>query len=203
MLEGGSGAGAALLCLATRVPDLEGVGVERDSEQAALADRNAQANGCSSLTFLTGDVTTMTGLGTFDHALANPPYHPAAGTPSPDPARMQAKRAGQGLLATWACALATPLRHRGTLTLILPAGSMPECLAAMTAAACPATAVLPLWPKAGQSAKLVLVQGVKGGRTPLRLLPGLILHRGEGGYTVESDAILRGGTALTMRDPAA
>ena len=203
VLEGGSGAGAALLCLAMRVPGLQGAGVERDPELATLADQNAQANGLPGLTFLAGDVTDMPGLGPFDHALANPPYHPAAGTPSPDPARAQAKRAGKGLLATWAHALATPLRHRGTLTLILPAGSLPECLAAMAAAACPAAAVLPLWPKPGQPARLVLVQGVKSGRTPLRLLPGLLLHRPEGGYTIEADAILRDGSALTMRDPGA
>jgi len=202
VLEGGTGAGAALLCLAKRVPKLEGTGVERDPALAALAERNAEANSLANLTFVTADVAAIRDPGPFDHAMANPPYHPPSGTPSPDSARVLAKRGGEGLLAAWAAALAAPLRHRGTLTFILPAATLPECLAAMAAAGCAARAVLPLWPRPGQAAKLVLVQGVKGGRTPLKLLPGLVLHRAEGGYTAEADGILRGGAALTMLERA-
>jgi tRNA1(Val) A37 N6-methylase TrmN6 len=39
----------------------------------------------------------------------------------------------------------------------------------------------------------VLVRAVRGGRAPLRLLPGLILHlRGQSKHTHEAEAILRG-----------
>jgi len=202
VLEGGSGAGAALLCLAARVPNLQGVGVECDPALIAIAGQNARDNGLAGLTFIAGDATAMSDLGRFDHALANPPYHPPAGTPSPDPARQLAKRGGERSLSAWARALTAPLRHRGTLTFILPAATLPQCLDAMTAAGCAVSAVLPLWPKAGQAAKLVLVQGVKGGRSPLRLFPGLVLHRAEGVYTAEADAVLRGGAALTMIERA-
>jgi tRNA1(Val) A37 N6-methylase TrmN6 len=198
VLEGGSGAGAALLCLSARVPGILGLGVERDPGLASLATGNAKANGAAGLTFLAADLTTLPapGPGTFDHAFANPPYHRPEGTASPVPGRAQAKRAEPELLATWARALAEPLRHRGTLTFILPAGSLPECLLAMAEAGCAASAVLPLWPKPGRPAKLVLVRGVKGGRAPLRLLPGLVLHEADGGYTREADAILRDAAPL-------
>jgi tRNA1Val (adenine37-N6)-methyltransferase len=195
VLEGGSGAGAALLCLAARVPGLHGLGVERDPSLVALAIRNAEANGAIGLAFRAADVTALRepdlGGGPFDHALANPPYHSPAGTASPVGARVSAKRGEPGLLAAWARALVAPLRHRGTLTFILPAASLPECLVAMAAARCPASAVLPLWPKPGQPAKLVLVHGVKGGRAPLRLLPGLVLHEVDGRYTPAAEAVLR------------
>jgi tRNA1(Val) A37 N6-methylase TrmN6 len=195
VLEGGSGAGAALLCLAARVPALRGLGVERDPSLVALATHNAEANGAVGLAFVAGNLTTLRGPdlggGPFDHALANPPYHSPAGSISPLAARVSAKRAEPGLLAAWARALVAPLRHRGTLTFILPAGSLPEGLVAMTAAGCPANSVLPLWPKLGRPAKLVLVHGVKGGRAPLRLLPGLVLHEADGRYTQAAEAILR------------
>jgi len=100
------------------------------------------------------------------------------------------------LLGAWARALAAPLRHRGTLTFILPAGSLPECLDAMAAVGCAASAVLPLWPKRGRPAKLVLVRGVKNGRAPLQLLPGLVLHEADGSFTPAAEAVLRGGAAL-------
>ncbi len=196
VLEGGSGAGAALLCLAARVTDLHGLGVERDPCLVSLATRNAEANAAAGLAFLAADLAALPDTGRFDHAFANPPYHAPEGTVSPLPARAQAKRGAPGLLAAWACALAAPLRHRGTLTFILPAGSLPECLGAMAAAGCAASAVLPLWPKLGRPAKLVLVRGVKGGRAPLRLLPGLVLHEADGRYTPEAEAILRGGAPL-------
>ena len=200
VLEGGSGAGAALLCLAARVPGLYGLGVERDPCLVSLATRNAEANGAGGMAFLAADIGMLRGqdetAGPFDHALANPPYHAPEGTASPLAGREQAKRGEPGLLAAWARALAAPLRHRGTLTFILPAGSLPECLTAMAQAGCAASAVMPLWPKPGRPAKLVLVRGVKHGRAPLRLLPGVVLHEGNGAFTPAAEAILRAGAPL-------
>lgn len=196
VLEGGSGAGAALLCLAARVPGITGVGVERDADLAALAATNAVANRFDGLTFIGADLLAAEPPGSFDHAMANPPYHPPSGSASPDPGRNSAKRGEPGLLAAWAYQLARGLRQHGTLTLILPAGLLGECLAAMQAAHCAATAVQPLWPQAGRPAKLVLVQGRRFGRAPLRLLSGLVLHQADGGFTPQANAILRGGAAL-------
>jgi tRNA1(Val) A37 N6-methylase TrmN6 len=53
-----------------------------------------------------------------------------------------------------------------------------------------------LWPKAGKEAKLLLVRGVKGGRGPSRLLPGLVLHEPDGRYTEAAEAVLRDGAVL-------
>ena len=195
-LEAGTGAGAALLCLASRVRPIEGVGVESNPELAALATRNAAENGLGGLCFLRGCMESVDLDGRFDHALANPPYHPHGGTASPDARRESAKRSEPGMLAHWATALGRPLRRRGTLTLILPASELPECLRAAEQADCPVSDILPLWPKPGRPAKLMLVRGVKLGRSPLRLLPGLVLHRPDGGFTPEAEAILREGAAL-------
>ncbi len=198
VLEGGAGAGATLLCLAARIADLQAVGVEREPGLVSLARRNAAANCWPGLAFIEADMAWLPDIGTFDHACANPPYHPAAGTPSPDPAREVAKRGPSGVLQVWAAALAMRLRPRGTLTFILPAALLPACADALGFAGCPATAMLPLWPKAGCPAKLVLVRGMKGGRTPFRVLPGLVLHDPKGGFTQEAEAILRHGQSLAL-----
>ena len=195
VLEGGSGAGAGLLCLAARVPGLRGMGIEQDPALVALARANADANAQAGLTFQEGDIRHA--AGDFDHAFANPPYHPAGGTASPDPGREDAKRAGPGALAAWTEALGRHLRPRGTLTLILPAGGAPEVLAAMAAAGVGGGVLLPLWPKPGRAAKLVLLRGTKGGKAPFRVLAGLTLHQAEGGFTMEAEKILRDGAALS------
>ncbi len=198
VLEGGSGAGAALLCLAARVSGVQGLGVEQDPALVALARENATANGWSGLNFIAADIASLAASETFDHACANPPYHSAAGTASPDASRRAAKRAATGLLTTWATALARPLRARGTLTFILPAALLPEAVAAFLAAGCPPIAMLPLWAKPGRPAKLLLLRGIKGSREPFSVLPGLLLHAPDGSFTAEAGAILRGGAALEI-----
>ncbi len=198
VLEGGCGAGAALLCLAARMAGVEGLGIDRDPALVALATQNASANDWPNLRFMTADIASLPPLGAFDHACANPPYHSEMGTPSPDASRRAAKRGAAGTLAIWADALVRPLRSGGTLTFILPAALLPQAAAAFTDAGCTPTGLLPLWPKAGHPAKLLLLRGIKGSRAALRVLPGLVLHRPDGSFTAETDAILRGGSALDL-----
>jgi tRNA1(Val) A37 N6-methylase TrmN6 len=198
VLEAGSGAGATLLCLAARVRGVQGVGIEQDAALATLAEENAAANGWPELRFTAGDIATLPPSGAFDHACANPPYHPPAGTRSPDGGRDVAKRGTDGLLAAWLRALARSLRPRGTLTFILPAALLSQAVTAFADAGCQPTAMLPLWPKASRPAKLMVLHGVKGGRSPFRVLPGLVLHAADGRFTAEAEAILRDAAPLIL-----
>jgi tRNA1Val (adenine37-N6)-methyltransferase len=196
VLEAGTGAGAGLLCLAARVPGVVGVGVERDPALAALAEANLAANGFAGLSIMAADVLTLPPGVPIDHAMANPPWHLADSTATENGQRDAAKRGRPGLIAAWAQALGQRLRHRGTLTLIVPARALAESLAALDHAGCGTPSVLPLWPRAGVEARIVLIQGIRGGRGGARLLPGLILHEGGQGYSAAAQAILRGGDAL-------
>ncbi len=198
VLEGGCGAGATLLCLAARVPQIQGLGIDRDPALVALASQNASANGWPNLRLMAADIASPPQLDGFDHACANPPYHSESGTPSPDASRRTAKRGAEGSLAIWAASLARPLRSRGTLTFILPAMLLRQAIAAFADAGCPPTAMLPLWPKARHPAKLLLLRGIKGSRAAFRVLPGLVLHQPDGSFTPEADAIFRGGGALDL-----
>jgi tRNA1Val (adenine37-N6)-methyltransferase len=56
VLEGGTGAGAALLCLAARVPGISGLGIDRDPGLLRLARANAAANGRPDLIFAAADL---------------------------------------------------------------------------------------------------------------------------------------------------
>ena len=59
-------------------------------------------------------------------------------------------------------------------------------------------AVFPLWPKAGEPAKRVIVQARKGSHAPFTLLPGLVLHQANGAWTPEADDGLRRGNPLAL-----
>lgn len=196
VLEGGTGAGAALLCLATRVSGVIGTGIERDIGLLRLAADNAAANGLAGLSFVAGDLTACPVGGVFDHAFANPPYHAAHGTASGIQAREAAKRADVGTIGSWTAALAAPLRARGTLTLILPPHQLEAALIAFRAARVPAERVVPIWTRLNRPARWVIVQGRKFGRAGLVLAPALILHAAGTAWSPSADAILRQGWAL-------
>ena len=85
VLEAGTGAGAALLCLSARVPEVRATGVEADAAMAGLAMANASSNGFTRVEIIPDRIEAAASGQTFDHALANPPYHPLAGTASPCP----------------------------------------------------------------------------------------------------------------------
>jgi tRNA1(Val) A37 N6-methylase TrmN6 len=208
VLEAGTGAGAALLCLCARVAGLRAAGVEIDADLARLAQANAAANGFGGIRIIPGAIETAALPETvdhapfdhapFDHALANPPYHAAGGTESPIIGRENAKRGSSGLIEAWIMRLSTCLRRQGSLTLIVPAGMVASSLAAMAAADSPCSAIFPLWPKRERPAKLVLLRGIRQGRTPMKLMPGLVLHQPDGSFTDAAQAILREGAGLDI-----
>lgn len=198
VLEAGTGAGAALLCLSARVAGVRGIGLERDAALAALAMENFSANHLPSLGALRADATAMPFLpDSFHHVLANPPWFAPDGTPSPDARRDLAHRTSEGLLQGWIGELTRVLRGRGSIGLILPASSFAEAAAALKARHCGGVTLIPLWPRAGQPAKMVILTARKHSKSPDAVHPGLVLHD-ENGITPAAEAILRGGAALSL-----
>jgi tRNA1Val (adenine37-N6)-methyltransferase len=198
VVEAGTGAGPGLLALHARVPGVIGLGIERNPELAALADANFNLNGASTLKALCEDIENWQPDGPCDHAFANPPWHRDDGTPTPYPGRHSAKFAHESLLSTWICKMSASLRRRGTLTLVLPAASFAQAVAALATCHCAEIRLLPLWPHQGEGAKLIILQAMRDGRGASRILPGLVLHEADGAYTRQATAILRDGGGLVL-----
>lgn len=197
VLELGCGSGAAFLCLAARVPGVRVVAVEREPELAALARENAALNGVSDrVTVIEGDIADPAlrrSLPRCAHGFANPPFWDS-GTPPPEAIRRAATH--DATLAGWAACLAA-VAHRGSATLVLPAARFADGLGALAEAGFGSPALLPLWPREGVAAKRVLIAARRGGKGPGRVLPGLVLHEGEG-HGAAAEAILRDGAALPL-----
>jgi tRNA1Val (adenine37-N6)-methyltransferase len=199
-LELGAGAGTASLCLAARVADCAVTGLEIDPDLAALAAENATANGFQErVRFVAGDVFNLPAelRQDFAHVFCNPPFHDATGRASPDAARARALM-DQGQLADWLAAGLKRTRSGGTFTCIVRADRMGQALAALPPTG---TRLLPLWPRAGEPAKRVIIQTHKGSGAAFVLLPGLVLHGEDGAYTPPAEAILRHGAALALDSP--
>jgi tRNA1Val (adenine37-N6)-methyltransferase len=201
VLDLGCGVGAASLCLGLRVPGLKLAGLELQTPYAELARRNADRNG-QSLEVQEGDILHMPRAlrRDFDHLIANPPYYPKGGSPSPVAARARAMQVGAPL-ADWVAAAARRLRPGGWLTLICGTDGLPQVLAAL-GPRLGSAAVLPLAAREGRAAQRVLVQARKGGRAPFRLLAPMVIHDGPShdgdreSYTSLANAVLRDGADL-------
>lgn len=204
VLEAGCGAGAGLMCLCARVGGLSGIGIEADPGTAALARHNWRRNGLDRLELreiLVDDVEDD--LGQFDHAFANPPWHRGDASASPLGRRDLAKRASSGLLELWIPTLAGRLRPGGSLTLILTAGQFAQAAGLMRGlGGLGGITLLPLWPKEGQPARIVLLQGRRGSAADGVVRPGLVLHQPGGRYTEAVERILRSGAPLALEADA-
>ena len=60
--------------------------------------------------------------------------------------------------------------------------------------------VFPLFPHEGEPAIRVVVTARKGVKTPFKLLPGMVLHHADGGFTDAARAVLEGEAALPLWD---
>ena len=197
VFELGLGAGAAALCLLSRVPDCTIVGAEPDPVLRRLALDNAKANGFGGrLEAVPAIGESRNRSGPFDCLMSNPPFWRGdSGNRSPDGRKALASHESDLPIAEWMDRLCRLGRPKAAVTTIYPAARLDDLLDALSART-GGPEILPLWPKAGREAKRVLVRARVGGRGPARLLPGLTLHRPDDTYTPAAEAVLRGGAGI-------
>ena len=205
VLELGCGGGVASLCLATRVQGVGLTGVELQTDYADLARRNAIKNGikmdvhCADLSHLPDTILQQN----FDHVIANPPYYLRKhGTAATDAGR-EAALAEETPLNDWIAVATRRLKPKGYLTFIQVAERLPALLAAIDSRLGDIK-ILPLSPRIGRSAQLVIVQARKGARAASQLLAPVVMHEGAAhngdreSYTPQIRAVLRDCAALAM-----
>ena len=207
VLEAGTGVGVAGLCLLTRVSKVNVTAVEIEAELCVLADSNAARNGfAEQFKVIEADVTAqakvLSAAGLiregYDHVIANPPFYADGDVrAAPDAARAVAHVMESDGLGDWVRFLTSMAAPKGRLTLIHRAKCLGEILDLLQGRFGD-VAIFPLFPKTGDPAARVIVQGRKGSRASSRLLAGLVLHEPDGAHSADSEAVLRGGKALHL-----
>lgn len=195
VLDVGCGTGIVGLSISSRVPGVFVTGLEIQNELAALARENAVFNNCR-MVVVEGNLTTKIGdlhgiL--FNHVVTNPPFY----TETPARAHPQVQVAYQQRvpLVKWIDFCVKHVKPKGTFTIIHRTESVPEILKTLTGRL-GALKLIPIFPKAGQSPKRVIVQGVLGSRKPFVLHPGIVLHNADDTPTVTAENIWRHGGIL-------
>jgi len=202
ILDAGCGVGAAMLCLAARVPQCRVVGIELQRDLVRLAGDNLLLNGgADRLSVMVGDLLQpppRLSPGSFDHVMANPPFiERGRGSAAADPAKSAATVEGEADLGDWVRCAITMARGKGTVTFVHRADRI-DALLGHIAGRAGEVVIFPLWPGAGKPASRVLVRARKQIAAPARLAPGLVLHEPDGRFTAAAEAVLRGGEALAL-----
>jgi tRNA1(Val) A37 N6-methylase TrmN6 len=201
ILDLGAGVGTASLVALADDDRRTSTMAEQDTDMAALAVLNLEANGFADRgRVLVVDVTapgrvrSEAGLPAehFSSVIANPPYFdPSAGS-APSAARKGARHMPEDALDRWVKTAATHAAPGGEVIFIHVAASLPTLLAAF-GTRFGALTVLPLLPRPGDPASRVLVRGIKGSRAPFTLLAGRAMHLDAGrGFRPEFEAVFRG-----------
>lgn len=208
VFEAGIGAGVASLCLLSRSPTAHVTGIESNTRYAVLCEQNAKRNNFArALRVIHADVkdamrrdlANMPEHGSFSHAFANPPFFDEGKvTASPSLLKAQAHAFGPDDLELWIKLLHSMVTMRGTVTLIHRAETLGKLLTSMESKFGDIR-VAPLYAREGSAASRVIVQGVKGSRAPMQLLPGLVLHNEDNSFTLDAEAVLREGATWRLR----
>jgi len=206
MLDLGAGSGGILSCFAARKRDELAekslVGLELQSELIRAARQNAAHNGFEKIiSYYQGDISDPPGElepNSYHHVVSNPPYlENGHATASPFETKKRAHMDHHVILKDWVGYCLRMLRPLGYLSLVHRADRMDDIIAALTEKAGDIT-IFPLWPDDQKAAKRVIIRARKGGKGPLSLKKGLVVHKSDGDFSQRAEAILRHGAALEI-----
>ena len=198
LIELGTGCGVVPLILARKFGREEITAVEVQPSLYALAQRNVHLNRCEQrISLVLGDLRKVApkfAAGAFAQVVCNPPYRAKeAGRLNPHEEKAIARHEVLCGLEDVARAAAHLLKERGVLSLVFPTARLCELMAVLRDNRLEPKLLRLVHPRPDRPSKLCLLQAVKGGRMNLEVLPPLVVHGAEKGFSPEVRAMLEEG----------
>lgn len=199
ILDIGSGTGAISLCLAERFKEQSPtiVGLELQPELAELSNLSAKENGFSDfLTYINCNIKSKLPLEncSFNHVITNPPYT-EHDMPSPNPSKALAHNHNDLSLSEWIKFSIKMMAPKGFFYMINRAEAIDYILHEIHNKL-GNIKIIPLYSKAGQNAKRVMIVAQKDSKAATQILSGLTIHNEDGEYSSKAFEILREGKNL-------
>jgi len=193
VMDLGTGCGVIPVILAHRHPGITLCGVEVQKKLAEIATLNARENRMSDrITIIEKDLKLIEPRmvsGPVDIVVSNPPYRRVrSGRINPDPQRAMARHEISATLSDVVQAAHRMLRHSGRLVMIFPAERITDIIFQMRSSSIEPKYLHMVYSEIDMGAKLVLIEGRKGGRPGMKVAPPLTIYRQDGSYT---DAVLK------------
>jgi len=190
VIDLGTGCGIISLIMAYCNPDITVYAVEVQEELTQLAISNVKNNSLQDcITVLGADMKTMKPdmtAGPVDLVVCNPPYRrPGAGRINPDNQRAVARHELKANLQDVIVTARRMLKTAGRFVTIYTAERTADILCQMRIDSIEPKYFRTIHSNPGSEAKLILVEGIKGGNPGLKIAPPLIVYDQNGDYTDE------------------
>ena len=186
----GTGTGVLPLLLSARAQDTTFDAFEIQADVADMAARSVQLNGLEERIRIhhadCRDAAGLIGHERCSLVVSNPPYTKGgAGPLSPEQTRALSRSDSDCPIEEWIAACARLAKNGGRLCCVFPAPRFLELCDAMRAVRVEPKRVRFVVARENAAPKLVLVEGLKGGRPSLHVQPMLITHDAQGNFTKE------------------
>ena len=190
VIDLGAGCGIISLIMAYRRPDITVTAVEVQEELTQLAISNVKNNHLQDrIAVLGADMRVMKPdmiAGPADLVVCNPPYRrPGSGRINPDNQRAVARHELKADLRDVIVASRRILKTAGRFVTIYTAERTADILCQMRTDGIEPKCLRTIHGDPGSEAKLILVEGIKGGNPGLKIAPPLIVYDKNGDYTDE------------------
>lgn len=185
----GTGTGVIALLLAARGATAV-TGIELNPVMAEMASRSVRLNRLEDkLRIINGDLRQIRELlpgGGFELVVANPPYRPVGGGYlNPNDRVAMARHELTACLADIVAAARYLVKYRGRFAMV----HLPERLAEIMLAMCQAE-IEPkrlqfVYPRSDRKPNMVLIEGVRGAKPGIEVLPPLFVYTMDGSYSAD------------------
>lgn len=190
ILDIGTGSGIISLILAYRNPHITIYGVEVQKNLADIAALNVKDNNIEDrVKVLWVDIKNLNAdmiSGPLDIVVSNPPYRKAeSGRLNLDNQRAIARHEIDITLKDILKAASRLLNVSGRLIIIYPSERIADMVTQMRLSGIEPKQFRFIYSKSSSESKLVIVEGVKGGRAGARIISPLVIYNDDGTYTDE------------------
>jgi tRNA1Val (adenine37-N6)-methyltransferase len=197
ILDLGSGCGVIPIMLAYRHPEIRVTGVEIQPALSRLARQNVADNRLADrIRIIGGDMGQLSLAdigGPVDRVVTNPPYRRLdSGRLNANKQRAVARHELKIDLEALLLTTRRVLRNSGRFSIIYPSVRIVDLLAAMRSTGIEPKSLTMIHSKPALPARLVAIEGIKGGRPGLEVGPPLTLYHEDGTYTRAVEAMFAG-----------
>jgi len=187
ILDVGTGSGAIILALASQKPGHLYFASDLFPKAVELARKNAERHNLLGYThFFVGDWFSALNpvKSGFDMIVSNPPYHrPGSGRINPDAQRAVARHEIKASLLDVLQTTRRMLRMAGRFVTIFTAERTTDILSQMRIEQIEPKMIRMIHSQRDTEARLILIEGLKGGRPGLKVGPPLVVYDTHGAYT--------------------
>lgn len=197
IIDLGTGSGIVPLILARKKATARIMGVEVQPGLADMAGRTIALNGLTGrVSIVQGDVRELSGIlpaSSFDLVVSNPPYYPLDnGRINPDEekaiARHEIKATLKDIIRVSHCLVSSS----GAVLIIFPAKRLIEAVSVFMTTGLKPRSLQIIYSQLSGEAKLVLIEGCKGGNPELEIGRPFIIYGADGEYSEEMNRIYDG-----------